>query len=69
MFPRIADQEGATLVPGFIREIGLDPSLMQPDGIHPTAEGHRRLAEILVPYLEDSLAHLPDGGFQRPADP
>jgi lysophospholipase L1-like esterase len=24
---------------------------MQPDGLHPTAEGHRLLAESLVPYL------------------
>lgn len=69
MYVRIAGEEGAALVPGFIREVGADPALMQPDGLHPTAEGHRRLAEILVPYLEDTLAHLPDGGTQSPADP
>jgi acyl-CoA thioesterase-1 len=55
MYRKIADDEGATLVPGFIREVGMDPSLMQPDGIHPTAEGHRRLAKTLVPYLERLL--------------
>ncbi len=69
MYRKIADDEGATLVPGFIREVGMDPSLMQPDGIHPTAEGHHRLAKILVPYLEDALANLPDDEMHSPTDP
>ena len=55
MYVRIADEEDAILVPGFVREVGADPNLMQADGLHPTAEGHRRLAEILVPYLEPLL--------------
>lgn len=58
IYIRIAGEEGATLVPGFIREVGTDPALMQPDGLHPTADGHRRLAEILVPYLGDVIANL-----------
>jgi acyl-CoA thioesterase-1 len=58
MYVRIAGEEGATLVPGFIREVGADPALMQPDGLHPTADGHRQLAEIIVPYLEDVIANL-----------
>ena len=69
MYVRIADEEGATLVPGFVREVGADPALLQPDGLHPTAEGHRRLAELLVPFLEDALAHLPDGEIHSPAGP
>ncbi len=56
MYTRIADDEGATLVPGFVREVGLDPSLLQPDGLHPTAEGQRRLAEQLIPVLEARVA-------------
>ena len=68
MYRKIADDEGATLVPGFIREVGMDFSLMQPDGIHPTAEGHNHLAKILVPYLEDALANLPDDEMHSPAD-
>jgi acyl-CoA thioesterase-1 len=58
MYARIADQEGAILVPGFVREVGSDPELMQPDGLHPTAEGHRRLAETLAPYLERLLGEI-----------
>jgi acyl-CoA thioesterase-1 len=52
MYERIARDEGITLVPGFVREVGLDPRLMQPDGLHPTSEGQRRLATTLFPYLE-----------------
>ncbi len=51
LFPRIADEEGAILVPGFVREVGSNPSLLQPDGLHPTAEGQRRLAERLLPTV------------------
>ena len=56
MYVRIADEEGATLVPGFVREFGVDPSLLQPDGLHPTAEGQRQLAAKLAPVLEAILA-------------
>jgi acyl-CoA thioesterase-1 len=59
MYPRIAEEEGATLVPGFVRDVGLDPSLLQPDGLHPTAEGQRRLAEVLLPILEAVLGDGP----------
>lgn len=55
LYERVAEEEGVTLVPGFVREVGADPTLLQPDGLHPTAEGHRRLAEILIPYLEEAL--------------
>jgi acyl-CoA thioesterase-1 len=64
IYPRIAEEEGAILVPGFVRELGSDPSLLQGDGLHPTAEGQRRLAEMLAPVLEaivadDKLSALP----------
>jgi acyl-CoA thioesterase-1 len=55
LYARVAQEAGVALVPGFIREVGLDRSLMQEDGLHPTAEGHRRLAERLVPVLGGML--------------
>ena len=58
MYERLAADEGVVLVPGFVREIGFDPDLMQPDGLHPTAEGQRRLAERLLPALEEELGKL-----------
>ena len=55
MYGRIAEEEGAVLVPAFVREVGSDPSLLQADGLHPTAEGQLKLAETLVPPLETLL--------------
>jgi acyl-CoA thioesterase-1 len=56
MYARVAEEENATLVPGFVREVGMDPSFLQPDGLHPTAGGQRRLAEVLLPHIEAILA-------------
>lgn len=55
LFARVAEEEGAILVPGFVRELGADPTLLQPDGLHPTAEGQRRLARVLHPFLLEML--------------
>jgi len=55
IYPRIAEEEGALLVPGFVRELGADPTLLQPDGLHPTAEGQRRLALVVLPVLIEML--------------
>ncbi len=58
LYLRVAEEEEALLVPGFVRELGSDPSLLQPDGLHPTAEGQRRLAELLLPTLTGLLAEV-----------
>ena len=59
LYERVARDERATLVPAFVRELGTDPALLQPDGLHPTAEGQRRLAAKLVPALAALLAGRP----------
>jgi acyl-CoA thioesterase-1 len=55
LYQRIAADEGITLVPGFVREVGSDPELLQADGLHPTAAGQRLLGEKLMPYLQQLL--------------
>jgi len=60
IYERVARDEEAILVPGFMREVGLDPELLQPDGLHPTTEGQRRLATSLVPPLEQMLQDRDD---------
>ncbi|HSN57723.1 MAG TPA: arylesterase [Candidatus Sulfomarinibacteraceae bacterium] len=57
LYPRVAAEEDAVLVPGFVREVGSDSLLLQPDGLHPTAEGQRRLAETLLPALLEVLGN------------
>ena len=55
IYPELAKQSGATLVPFLLRGVAGDPRLNQPDGIHPTAEGHRRVAETVWSALRPIL--------------
>jgi len=56
VFPRVAEVAGATLVPFLLDGVGGIPRLNQADGIHPTAEGHKIVAEtvweVIRPVLE-----------------
>jgi acyl-CoA thioesterase-1 len=45
IYPELAKRNGATLVPFLLEGVAGEPTLNQPDGIHPTAEGQRRVAE------------------------
>lgn len=57
MYPDIADEYDVHLIPFLLEGVGGVESMMQPDGIHPNAAGHRRVAEnvwdVLQPVLED----------------
>lgn len=52
VYPRVARETGAPLVPFFLEGVGGVAALNQEDGIHPTAEGQRRIAATVLPYLE-----------------
>jgi len=56
LYPALAAELGVPLVPFLLEGVGGRPELNLPDGIHPTAEGHRRMAETVQPYLVDLLA-------------
>ena len=51
-FPALAEEYGAELIPFLLDGVAAQPELNQPDGIHPTAEGHRIIAEAIWPLLE-----------------
>jgi acyl-CoA thioesterase I len=55
VYPAVARATGAPLAPFLLEGVAGDPRLNQPDGIHPTAEGQRRIAERLWPYLKPLL--------------
>jgi acyl-CoA thioesterase-1 len=46
-------------VPFLLEGVGGHPELNQPDGIHPTAEGQRVIANLLYPKLRDMVDQLP----------
>jgi acyl-CoA thioesterase I len=55
-FAQAASRRGVVLVPFLLEGVGGNPSLNLPDGIHPTAEGHRIIADHLWPYLVPMLS-------------
>jgi acyl-CoA thioesterase-1 len=53
LYARVAEATGAEFIPFFMDGVAGRPEMNLPDGIHPTPEGHRRLAENLqAPFLE-----------------
>jgi acyl-CoA thioesterase-1 len=52
LFPRLAQQFAAPLVPFLLAGVVLTPDLNGPDGIHPNAAGAQRIADTIWPYLE-----------------
>jgi acyl-CoA thioesterase-1 len=55
IYPEVARTTGVVLVPFLLDRVGGVPTLNQPDGIHPTAEGHQIVADTvwrtLLPLL------------------
>lgn len=55
IFPELAEKNGATLIPFLLEGVGGEVKLNQEDGIHPTEEGHRILAENVWKVLRSVL--------------
>lgn len=59
MFGRIAEDTGSHLIPFLLEGVGGVPELNLPDGKHPTAKGHKILADnvwqVLEPILESRI--------------
>ena len=55
IYAALAKANGATLVPFLLDGVAGDPRLNQADGIHPTAEGQRRVAENVWKVLRPLL--------------
>lgn len=57
IFPEIAEEKQVHLIPFLLKDVAGKPELNQEDGIHPTAEGDKIVAEnvwkVLKPLLEN----------------
>ncbi len=51
LYPRLAEELDVPLVPFLLEGVGGVPDLNLGDGIHPTAEGQRRVADNVAPHL------------------
>ncbi|MEM7310990.1 MAG: arylesterase [Planctomycetota bacterium] len=58
LYPRLADELKVPFVPAFLQGVGGEPEMNLPDGIHPTAAGHEKLAENVTPALREALGRL-----------
>ena len=56
IYPELAKENGAVLVPFLLDGVAGVASLNQADGVHPTAEGHRRVAETVWRALRPILS-------------
>jgi acyl-CoA thioesterase-1 len=65
VFSELARTSGGTLIPFLLEGVAGVPELNQADGIHPTPEGHRMVAETvwahLRPILDDLNMEHPTG--------
>ncbi|HLL43246.1 MAG TPA: arylesterase [Segetibacter sp.] len=55
MFPQLAKKNDMTLIPFLLQGVGGEVKLNQQDGIHPTEEGHKIVAENVWRILKDML--------------
>ena len=55
LFEEVASDQGIAVVPSFLEEVGVQPGLMQDDGIHPNARAQPMLLDALWPFVETLL--------------
>ena len=62
----LANRYQLDLIPFLLEGVGGVAALNQADGIHPNAEGHRRIAHHVYPFLKRHLIKLPPPGKNPP---
>ena len=58
LYPALAREQDVPLVPFLLEGVALVPELNTPDGIHPNAKGHERLAATILPALRKVVKAL-----------
>ena len=59
VFPAVAKAHHVALLPDLLAGVARDPKLKQADGLHPNAEGVRRIAARLAPIVARAMAKKP----------
>ena len=55
IYPRLAEKHQVVFMPFFLEGVAGQPSLNQPDKLHPTAQGYSRIVENLYPYVLQAI--------------
>ncbi len=58
IYPAVADNHGAILIPFFLEGVAADPVLNQPDFIHPNSAGYSVLIEHIYPYVVEAIEQV-----------
>jgi acyl-CoA thioesterase-1 len=58
IYPELARTNGAVLVPFLLEGVAGIARLNQPDGVHPTGEGQRLVADVVWKHLQPMLLQL-----------
>jgi acyl-CoA thioesterase I len=59
VFDRLGKRPGVLYDPFFLQDVATIPALNQSDGMHPNAEGVKRIVARLLPLVEKLLAEVP----------
>jgi acyl-CoA thioesterase-1 len=51
IFPSVAEEKGLIRIPFFLEGVAMEPSLNLDDGVHPNAEGYRRIVDTVFPHV------------------
>jgi acyl-CoA thioesterase-1 len=51
IYPELAQADGVALYPFFLDGVAMDPTLNQPDGLHPNERGVEIVVEHILPYV------------------
>lgn len=57
LFPQLAEENNAACIPFLLEGVAGNPELNLSDGIHPTPQGHKIVAETVWKYLEPMLSN------------
>jgi acyl-CoA thioesterase-1 len=55
VYPALAQKNKIPLIPFLLEGVGGVPEYNLPDGFHPNAKGHQKIAELVTPRLRDEL--------------
>ena len=55
IYPDLAKKNGAILIPFLLQNVAGIEKLNQADGIHPNVEGHKIVAQHLLPFFEELI--------------
>ena len=66
IFPRLAQDSGALLIPFLLEGVGGNKNLMSKDGIHPNTAGHEEIASIVWTTLAPLLAKMSTDSVDLP---